>query len=698
MTGMQPLPTRPALLADGQSPFIHRDLSWLQFNERVLAEAREKNNPLLERAKFLAISASNIDEFFMIRFASLNRTISLMFRQKQQAKGDRLQMIRATLVREAKALRNRQTRILEELARDLSAKGIQIVLNAASGSQAFKLGETIFREQILPQLGQPEKFAYKKLTQLGSLQMAALLRGEVWCPLPKSLPVTFLGREPGAAKFYIYFLDDLLSRHLGSALGVPGAPSLLRVTRDGDITLDLEEEDTESIPDAIRSGLGTREKGRVVRLQHSESTSQVMLQQAASALRLGSSQVYSAPRTLCLHGLWSVINQLPEELAGDPELSYRPVPPLIPPSLRDNRDVFEALKERDFLLHHPYDSFDAFVQFIARSCSDPLVTQIELTVYRTDAVSPLLDKLKEAAKRKIVRVIIELRARFDELNNLKLAEDLRRSGVEVSFGFGKLKVHAKMALITRVEDGQPRLYTHLSTGNYKAVTARQYTDMAILTANPDVGADARLFFDTVVKGEIPTTFKTLVSAPAKLHRRIHTYIENEIKAAKAGQKARIFAKVNALVDESIIQSLYSASQAGVQVDLIVRGACSLIPGVKGLSENIRVISIVDRFLEHSRIYLFQNSRVIYLSSADWMPRNFFSRLELAYPVLDPRIYRYIEEIVIPTYLSDTVKAQELTPKGTWKARHATGSAPPIRSQTYFQELAARGYKDTPLQR
>jgi polyphosphate kinase len=325
---------------------------------------------------------------------------------------------------------------------------------------------------------------------------------------------------------------------------------------------------------------------------------------------------------------------------------------------------------------------------------------IEQTVYRMDAVSPVIKALKKAASKKIVRVIIELRARFDELNNLRLADELRSAGVEVAFGFGRLKLHAKVALITRKVDGQTRLYTHLSTGNYNAATSRQYTDLAILTANQEMGRDARHFFDKVWNAEVPNSFKQLVSAPSRLHRKLIQLIEAETEAARKGQKGRIVAKVNALVDKAVIEKLYQASTAGVQVDLIVRGACSLVPGVQGLSENIRVISVVDRFLEHSRLYYFQSSQVMYLSSADWMPRNFFSRLELAFPILDPLIYRYIVEILIPTYLSDTAKAKELTPIGTWKKRapvRVKGQRGSIRSQFVFALLAENDYRGTPLE-
>jgi polyphosphate kinase len=505
--------------------------------------------------------------------------------------------------------------------------------------------------------------------------------------------------ESGAV--FAFFLDDLLLAHLPESFGTRGAAGLVRVTRDGDFTVDLEEEDTESIPDVVRSGLGGRERGRPVRLQFHGDVTQQQLTALMNALRLVTGQVLPAPGSLCLQGLWVLVSQISEEVIAGSHLRHQPLVSTVPRPLRKPETIFDRLKKDDFLLHHPYDSFDAFVAWIRAACVDPQVTMIEQTVYRMDAVSPLIEALKEAASRKKVRVIIELRARFDELNNLRLADELRAAGVEVSFGFGKLKLHAKVALITRKEEEGERLYTHLSTGNYNAATARQYTDLAILTAHPEIGLDARAFFDKVFKGEVPTSFRQLVAAPGRLHRKLVGLIQAEKAAAEAGHPARIVAKVNALVDEAVIEQLYLASGAGVRIDLIVRGACSLIPGVKGLSENIRVISVVDRLLEHSRLYYFGHTRALYLSSADWMPRNFFSRLELAFPILDPLVFRYIEEEIIPAYLSDTVKAKELTSVGTWKKRTVRGGPGRkhvlVRSQGRFESLAREEYRGTSLE-
>lgn len=690
------LPTDPALLAEPNSPFIHRDLSWIQFNERVLAEASQPSNPLLERTKFLSISSSNIDEFFMIRFSSLARSISASLKNPDQVKTERLRQIRSNLLDAVAKFKMHQAETLAYLSVELQSENIYLVKNPQENSIPFVCGKQVFDEKILPHLSPPTTFSPSQISTLENLQITAFLGQNQWIRILKTIPLAFWMQEQTTSRLFIFFLDDLLLTHLGHTFRTAQQPGLIRLTRDGDFTLDLDEEDTESIPDRIRSSLGTRDKGHPVCLQTIGTIQEEFVTQIATVLKLGKDQTFATPFTLCLPGLWSTIRQLPDDLTKKPSLSYKPFKSNIPKAFQSPQNIFDQLKKRDYLLHHPYDSFDAFVSWIQAACQDPDVVSIEQTVYRMDALSQVVEALKSAASTKKVRVIIELRARFDELNNLSLAETLRNAGVEVAFGFGKLKLHAKIVLITRNEGGTQKLYTHLSTGNYNATTTRQYTDLSILTSNPEMGEDARRFFDAVWNEEIPTSFKKLVAAPGRLHRKIISHIEHEIKAAQSGAKARIVAKVNALVDTSVIENLYRASCAGVQVDLIVRGACSLIPGIPGLSENIRVISVVDRFLEHSRIYYFENAKVIYLSSADWMQRNFFSRLELAFPVLDPQIYTYLEQVVIPTYVSDTTRAKELTASGHWKACSTSEGTPACRSQFKFEELAEIAYAGTPL--
>ena len=696
------LPTIPHLLSSPGRPFIHRDLGGLQFNERVLAEARSHSNPLLERLKFLAITASNLDEFFMIRYASLDRSIRL---QRERRTARHLLETRNTLLTMVADLATRQAETLDLLTTALEPNGLHLVRRAPAHSAAFQIGQEIFSRDVLPHLPPPEPFRAQRLSSLENLKCALVFPCNFWITVSRHLaPVHIHSGPNGPCR--IFFLDDLLLSHAGTAFRLPGAPALLRLTRDGDIPVELSEEDPSLVPDIIRSGVGSRDRGRPVRLQYGGEAPRELLDHCVSALRLSPRQVHPAPGSLYLSGLWSALGRLPEPLQSAPGLALPPLRPFLMASLNAPRSIFDELQKRDILLHHPYESFEGYVNFIRAAAKDPAVTSLQQTVYRMDALSPVIEELKSAAKaKKRVRVIIELRARFDEMNNLRLADELRKSGVEVAFGFGKLKVHAKVALVARQEKDSERLYTHLSTGNYNAATARAYEDLAILTSQPAFGEDARLFFDAVCRGQVPTGFKTIVPAPARLHRLLLQLIEAETAAAQAGRPASLFAKVNALVDEGIIESLYRASQAGVRVDLMVRGACSLIPGVKGLSDNIRVLSIVDRFLEHSRIFYFGDSKRMYLSSADWMPRNFFSRLEVAFPILDNRLHQFIRDVVIPIYLADTVKARELTPQGTWRKRSPSTSRPlsesmalpiPVRAQTCFEELAKRQYRDTPL--
>ncbi len=641
----------------------------------------------------------------MIRFASLNKSIRRLSDPKERG---RLLRIRANLLESVSRFMGHQTEAFEVLATELAKEDVYLVARSQEGDEGFELGRSVFSEQVLPRLSPPEPFLLSQVSTLDNLQMAVIF-GQQWLfKIPKSLPWVFVHNDAPSQKTFVYFLDDLLATHLAPSFRISGLPGLVRMTRDGDLGVDLEEEDPESIPEHVRSKLSGRERGRPVRLQWSGDLTDQLIQKMIQGLRISSQEVFPAATSMGLHGIAAALSQIQTKSEA---LRFRALQPMIPKALSAAQapKVFSALINRDFLLHHPYDSFDSFVNWIKAACTDPEVLMIEQTVYRVDALSPVLEALKSAAKTKRVRVIIELRARFDELNNLKVAEELRQAGVEVAFGFGKLKLHAKVALVTRKEAGGTRLYTHLSTGNYNAATARQYTDLGLLTSNPEIGADARTFFDSVWEQKVPSSFKQLVSAPLRLHRKLLSLIEAETQAAKAGRKARIVAKVNALVDETVTASLYRASQAGVQIDLIVRGACSLVPGVKGLSDNIRVISIVDRFLEHSRIYYFADSKAMYLSSADWMPRNFFSRLELAFPILDPRIYQYLEQVLIPLYFLDTVKAQELTAQGIWKKRTKSSikksdlvpefvkdSKEPLNAQAVFERLASTHYKTTSL--
>jgi len=693
------LPTLPSLLVSPGIPLIHRDISWLQFNERVLDEAREHSgNPLLERLKFLAITASNLDEFFMIRFAALSKSLrnATKLKSADMIHGKRLRQIHDSLLENVAKFGVKQIEVLDALHAELADAGIDLVRNSANTPETMRLGKSVFESQILSKLSPPETFELPKLGLLENLKTAAIFPEGLWFRISRTLPLLYPARDE-SGRLYFFFLDDLLLNFLGPTFGLPNTPALIRLTRNADFTADIGDADPSSIPDVVKSGLGKREKGVPVRLQYSGEVMTDFLEHVSTSLRLSPGQILPAPNTLCLQGLWALYNhQAPELLSERQGMRYTNLSVELPPEFETATRMFATLRDHDFLLHHPYDTFETYIEWIRKSAQDPDVEMIEMTIYRMDRTSPLIEVLKSAAKHKKVKVIIELRARFDEFNNLRLADELRKEGVEVAFGFGKLKLHAKITLVSRKENGIMRLYTHLSTGNYNATTARAYTDMAVLTSHPEIGADARHFFDAAFQGRVPNRFKRLVSAPTRMHQRLLNHIHAETEAARRGEKTRIVAKVNALVDDVVVQALYEASAAGVQVDLIVRGACSLVPGVGGLSDNIRVISVVDRFLEHSRIYYFESEGAMYLSSADWMPRNFFSRLEIAFPILDQRIFSFIRDIVIPTYLSDTSKARELTPQGTWRRLATRKGKPTVRSQKVFENLAQGRYKGTPL--
>jgi polyphosphate kinase len=688
------LPTLSFLLPNPGHPIIHRDLSWIQFNDRVLAEARSKSNPVLSRMKFLSISASNLDEFFMIRFASLVRSVAAT---KAEDKRESLNRVHGTVLESVRKFGVRQATTLDILRKAGEAHRVNLHVRTSRGSAPFQRGRELFLARVLPNLSIKNSFSIQRVSELQNLQMLVHINEDLWFEVPRNLPPVFFDIDETKDRMDVFFLDELLLSHLDAMLPIRDKPGILRATRDADFTLDLPDGDTESIPDLVRKNISTRDKGRLVRLQWNGHFPRDFLAETCDTLKLDLRQCYAAPGTLCLNGLFGFVSSVPDKLGRRPGFQNPHLRATLPGPFQEGRrtKLFDAIGQLDFLLHHPYDSFDAFIAWLRTACEDPDVTMIEQTIYRTDSDLRIVDLLKQAAQsKKKVRVMLELRARFDETNNLRVAEELSKAGVEVKFGFGALKLHAKVTLVTRKQGEKTLRYTHLSTGNYNAKTARQYTDISILTCNQEIGADARHFFDSVYKKEVPTSFKHLVTAPTGLHQKIRQLIKAETEAARAGKSARIVAKVNALVDEKIIEDLYIASSAGVQIDLIVRGACSIVPGVKGLSENIRVISIVDRFLEHSRIYYFQQSGAMYLSSADWMPRNFFSRLEIAFPVLDPRLYRFIAEVLLPGYLRDNVRARRLTPRGVWSKVTAT---PPLhRAQWYFEALATGHYRNTPL--
>jgi len=683
------------IVADPKHPFVHRDFSWLHFNDRVLAEARDASTPLLERLKFLGITASNLDEFFMIRMSSLDREIAQL-KRNQSSKLKQHQKIQREILRSVELFHRKQSACLNQIIRQLKDFDVSIIRKPQSRMTYADMADQLYFSNYIDQISEPKEFDKQEARKLENLQMALLFTNNLWVPIPKSLSPT-VWNEINRGAYSLIFLDDLLRFEVPRLFGIKDRPVLVRIIRDADIAADLEEEDATSLPDAVRTKMRAREFGQPTKLLVSGPSQHFNDERLRDLFKIEKEKIFRVSHPLMLHGAFQFSN----ELKADPnfkktKLIYPKFQPNLPRHFRSSKGSFEKIRERDYFIHHPYDSFDSYVNLLEEAVNDENVISIEQTVYRIDTLSRVTELLKEAAKTKRVQVLIEARARFDEINNIRLAEELRAAGVRVHIAFGKLKLHAKISLITRKNDSKLEYFTHLSTGNYNAKTARLYTDMAIFTANQQIGQDARKFFDCATNNRILDDFKSLVVAPVKLHRRLISLIESETRAAREGKPARIFAKVNSLVDENVVKQLYIASQAGVKIDLNVRGACSLIPRIKGLSDNIRVVSIVDRFLEHSRIYYFQNSDVIYLSSADWMPRNFFKRMELAFPILDARIAQYIKEIVIPTYLNDRYKSWELRKSGIWRRNPRRRDFPETRAQFVFENLANSHYRNTPL--
>ncbi|MGZ3698444.1 MAG: hypothetical protein ACXWP5_09935, partial [Bdellovibrionota bacterium] len=442
-------------------PLKHRDLSWIQFNERVLEEANDPANPLFERLKFLAITSSNLDEFFMIRYPSLIKSIQNA-RKSGSEETSELVRTRAEILRNVESFVLKQKQTLSNLQQQLAPEGIRIHRGVTEPLPAS--AKEVFDSRVLPALTPPEPYTVARLSLIPSLQQAVAFGKEALFLIPRTIPLVHV--EQTGAELEVYFLDDLLLNFLGPAFQIAAPALLFRVTRDGDFTVEIKEEDPESIPDAVRVGLGVREKGRPVRIQARGASVSPLLNEISGHLKLVKDQIFVSSCPLALAGLSAVSGAAEKFEPKIQPLRYPRVEPYVPASLEIGDSVFQRIAREDILLHHPYDSFDAYVAWIRASSVDPAVERIEQTVYRMDALSPVIDALKSAAKSKTVRVLIELRARFDELNNLRLADELRKAGVQVAFGFGKLKLHAKVALVTRREGEGRRLYAHFSTGNY----------------------------------------------------------------------------------------------------------------------------------------------------------------------------------------------------------------------------------------
>jgi len=665
--------------------FFNRELSWLEFNARVLEEAEDTSNPLLERVKFLSIFSSNLDEFFMVRVSGL----------REQAFGDGAPQdytpdgLRAITQLQRVAKRTQELVAAEyrcwneSVLPQLTAEGIRILEQSELNARQREALDHFFRARAFPILtpmaidpSHPSPHFHNRQLYLGAMlkRHHGLGPKELFAvvQLPTILPRFVPLGPPEEPQFIL--LEQAVAARLPELFG--GFDVLhwttFRITRDSDI--ELLEQESDDMLRLIEERLKARQRGDAVRLEVARGANEELVQKIIEEESLRDlaensndpySEVYRVEGPLDLTGLMELT-----ETPNRDYLRHAPFSPQLPRGLRSRRgdDLFAAIAQRDLLLHHPFDSFDPVVDFVTCAAKDPKVLAIKQTLYRISGDSPITRALMLAAENgKHVTALVELKARFDEERNVGWARQMERSGVHVVFGFLDLKTHCKLSLVVRQEGSTLRRYVHLGTGNYNQTTALVYTDFGLFTANEDIGEDASALFNLLTGYSQGHIWRKLVVAPEDLHRRTVELIEEQITRAKAGRPSRIFAKLNALVDYRVIESLYRASQAGVPIELVVRGVCCLRPGIPGISDNIRVTSIVDRFLEHSRIYVFSpdDEAKVFLSSADWMPRNFHRRVEVMFPIDDPDLKRRILKEVIPTYLRDNTRARILKADGNY---------------------------------
>ncbi len=674
--------------------YINRELSWLDFNSRVLSEARDRENPLFERVKFLGITASNLDEFFMVRVASLKQLKEHEPTKKDAGGMTAGEQLDEIIDKAHKFIDLQYSTYNRSLLPQIELRGYYIREPYELNAEQKKFLERYFNEEVYPVLTPMAVDSSRPfpLIQNNSLNICALVERDgkkekpvfATVPVPKVLPR--LIRVPSEGSKTYVLLDKLIQENLQQLFTGHriNCSFVYRVMRDAEFTID--EEDAEDLLEEIAKKLKKRERSSVIRLEVEEGIDKRLLSTLKKELDVSEADVYKITGPIDLTFLSKLYSE------GADELKYPKKQPADIPRLVDG-DIFENIQKGDILLHHPYTSFTPVIELIKKSSRDPNVLAIKQTLYRVSGNSPIIRYLSEAAENgKQVTVLVELKARFDEENNIVWAKKLEKAGCHVIYGLLGLKTHSKITVVVRREEGGIRRYVHLGTGNYNDITARFYTDMGILTCNNAIGEDATAFFNMISGFSEPKKWNHLITAPLWLRKKTVALIENEIAHAEAGEKAHIRAKMNSLIDPQIISLLYKASKAGVKVELIVRGICGLRAQVEGLSENITVRSIVGRNLEHTRIYYFYNGgeENVYLSSADWMQRNLDKRVEIMFPVLDPELKAEVCE-VLDVQLADTVRAHEQI-NGKYEKIDGRGKRR-LDCQEYFQAQAEQRIAD-----
>jgi polyphosphate kinase len=695
--------TSEEIMTDLNDPglYINRELSMLSFQERVFEEALDESNPLLERIKFLSIVGSNLDEFFMVRVGGLRMQINAGITKPSNDGLTPAEQLAAIRKKALPIMVQARKHFHDNLLPELNAAGIHILNHDELTQKQESVIKNYFDEVVFPVLtplafdpGHP----FPHISNL-SLNLAVLIKDEkgiehfARIKVPESLPrLVPIKRSSGGVKrdgtvphnHYFVWVEQVIAANLDALF--PGMEVLeshpFRVTRNADMV--IQELEALDLLETMEESVRKRRFGNVVRLTVNKAMPEHILKILIDNLRMDRNDVYTLEPPLGLSNVMELFS------IDRYDLKDPPFVPNLPSVIRSDTydgNIFAAIRQQDMFLHHPYDSFRPVVDFLRTASRDPAVLAIKLCLYRVGPNSPVVDTLLKARRDygKQVAVLVELKARFDEESNIGWARKLEQEGVHVVYGLLGLKTHSKVALVVRQEGDQIRRYVHLGTGNYNHVTARLYEDLCVITCDEDIGEDATDLFNYLTGYSSKSEYRKLLVAPINLRDRVEELIEREIEHAKDGEEGRMILKTNGLIDKRIIKKLYLASQAGVQVDCLVRGICCLRPGIPGLSENIRVISIVGRFLEHSRIYYFRNGgqEEIYAGSADLMPRNLNQRVEVLFPVQDPPLIRHLRDEVLTTYLSDNIKARIMMPDGTYHRAQKEADAPSVYSQEAF---------------
>lgn len=679
--------------------FTNRELSWLAFNKRVLSEAKDNHLPLMERLKFLSITASNLDEFFMVRVASLKDQVNAGYTKKDIAGMTSKEQIDAILKETHKFTTAQYNTYNRSFLPSLKKNGLKIVteFEKLTEEQADYV-DNYFQKEVFPVLtpmavdsSRPFPLIRNRSLNIGALLMDKKKKGTIdfaTVQVPSVLPRVVTIPTDGDNCTTVILLEQIIEKNIQKLFlnykVLCQAP--FRVMRNADLSID--EDEAADLLIEIEKQLKKRQWGEAIRLEVEDNMDKRLLKTLRKELNLSEDAIFKISGPLDLTFLMKVY-----DIEGFDHLKEPKYIPQQPKMLDASRDLFEQIREHDILLHHPYETFDPVVNFVKKAASDPNVLAIKQTLYRVSSHSPIIASLAQAAENgKQVSVLVELKARFDEENNIVWAKKLEKAGCHVIYGLVGLKTHSKITLVVRKEEDGIRRYVHLGTGNYNDSTAKLYTDMGMFTSKTRYGEDATAVFNMLSGYSEPLVWNKLSLAPLWLRSKFLSLIEREKEHAKNGRPARIIAKMNSLCDPGIIEALYDASEAGVKIDLIVRGICCLRAGIKGLSEHIRVRSIVGTFLEHSRIFYFENNgnAEYYMGSADWMPRNLDKRVEILFPVEDPILQEEICHI-LHMQLSDTKKAHLLMPDGHYVKVDQRGKTP-LNSQLYFCEEAMANAK------